>query len=75
MIGPKTKKEKMLDELAAENADFSEWQISKLYTPAGIDISAESPQEIALSIVAEILAVSKGVDIPSLRDRNLPIHV
>jgi xanthine dehydrogenase accessory factor len=39
---------------------FSPQAIQSIYTPIGLDIGAESPAEIAVSIMAEILAVRSG---------------
>ncbi len=33
---------------------------SKLQAPVGLDIGAETPEEIAISIAAEIIAAQKG---------------
>ncbi|MEP6732489.1 MAG: XdhC family protein [bacterium] len=45
-----------------------------VHAPVGLDLGAESPDEIALAIVAEIAAVSAGRDGGPLRDRDGPIH-
>jgi xanthine/CO dehydrogenase XdhC/CoxF family maturation factor len=45
-----------------------------VHAPVGLDIGAESPEEIALAIVAEISAVSAGRTGGPLRDRSGPIH-
>lgn len=45
-----------------------------VYSPAGLDLGAETPEEIALSIVAEIAAVSAERAGGMLRDRRGPIH-
>jgi xanthine dehydrogenase accessory factor len=42
--------------------------------PIGIDIGARSPEETAIAIVAEIIALSTGSRVASLRDRTGPIH-
>jgi xanthine dehydrogenase accessory factor len=46
-----------------------------IYSPVGLDIGAENPEQIALAIVAEIQAVSAGRAGQSLRERPGPIHV
>jgi len=47
---------------------------ARLYGPVGLDTGADSPEEIALSIAAEILAVRNNRQTASLRDRRGPIH-
>jgi xanthine/CO dehydrogenase XdhC/CoxF family maturation factor len=45
-----------------------------LYAPIGLDLGAETPDEIALAIVSEIAAVLAGRPAVSLRERGGPIH-
>jgi len=47
---------------------------SNVYAPIGLDFAAETPDEIALSIVSEIAAVLAGRPPVSLRERGGPIH-
>ena len=47
---------------------------SELFSPAGLDLGAESPEEIALAIVAEIQATFAEAASKSLRERRRPIH-
>lgn len=51
-----------------------EHDLAKVYGPVGMDIGAETPEEIALAILAEIKAVCTGRSAGFLRDRKGPIH-
>jgi len=51
-----------------------EEQLATVHTPVGLDLGANSPAEIALSIVAEMLAVQRGVTGGELKGRPGPIH-
>ncbi len=52
MLGPRKRFDKML----AEIGNLTEEQIGKVHNPIGLDIGAETPEEIALAILAEIQA-------------------
>jgi xanthine dehydrogenase accessory factor len=47
---------------------------SNLYAPVGLDLGADAPEEIALSVMAEIQSVLRGATATHLRDRSGPIH-
>ena len=50
-------------------------QLARLHSPIGLDVGASTPQEVAVSIVAEILAVRNGKDAPQPLSRvEGPIH-
>lgn len=74
LLGPRAKAEMLLDRLRHEGFDPTGEQLARLYAPVGLDIGAESPQEIALAIVAEIRMVLADRHGGSLRNRTTPIH-
>jgi xanthine/CO dehydrogenase XdhC/CoxF family maturation factor len=74
MLGPRKKLVRMLEELKAEGIHPTETQLAGIYAPVGLNIGAESAEEIALAIVAEIKAVFAGRNGQSLRDSTDTIH-
>lgn len=70
-LGPKHRAEKLLNEI---DETFSESQLAKLHAPVGLDIGADSPESIALSIVAEIQAVLSSREGGFLRKRQGSIY-
>ncbi|GGE45161.1 XdhC/CoxI family protein [Pedobacter psychrotolerans] len=70
-LGPKKKLIRMLDELNL-NTDQNQ---SRVHGPIGLDIGAETAEEIAISIVAEIKAVLSGATAGRLKEKIAPIHV
>ncbi|BAZ25457.1 hypothetical protein NIES4073_63620 [Kalymmatonema gypsitolerans NIES-4073] len=74
VLGPKRRTAELLEDLQAEGIVYTQEQLSRLYAPVGIDIGADTPVEIALSIVAEIQAVLTKRAGGLLRDRKAPIH-
>lgn len=49
---------------------FSAESLRQVHTPAGLDIGAESPAEVALSVLAEIIRTQRGASGITLRDRK-----
>jgi xanthine dehydrogenase accessory factor len=74
LMGPRERFEEMLEEFDEEGREFSSDELSRLYTPVGLDLGAGDPGGIAVSIVGEVLAVANGREPRHLRDREGPIH-
>jgi xanthine dehydrogenase accessory factor len=74
VLGPKKKLDRIFDEMKNEGIVLTEEQLSKIYGPVGLDIGAEAPEEIGLSIIAEIKAVLAARAGNSLRNHSETIH-
>jgi xanthine dehydrogenase accessory factor len=74
MLGPRPRLERLLENLAREGIQPTDQDLIKMHGPAGLDVGAEGPEEIAAAIVAEILAVRRERKGGFLREREGPIH-
>ena len=74
MLGPRVRSEKIFRELEEEHAPITGEDMKRIYAPAGLDIGALSPEEIALSLLAEIRAVLAEREGGFLRLRETAIH-
>lgn len=68
MIGSRKKVAYIMQELRKRG--ISEERLMRVYAPVGLDIGSETPEEIAVSILSEILAVKNGRNGGHLRDRQ-----
>jgi xanthine dehydrogenase accessory factor len=59
LIGSRAKVARLYDQLLGEGRSTLE-QLSRVHAPIGLDIGAVTPQEIAVSIVAELIAIRRG---------------
>lgn len=78
MIGSKRRIKGVFDLLTREQG-LSPDKFERVYAPIGLDIGAESPAEIAVGIIAEIINIYRGGRAVSLSDalradRRLPLH-
>lgn len=70
LLGPRKRRDQLLGDLL----DIGITLNAEFFAPAGLDLRAETPEEIALAIVAEIQAIFASGTGESLRDRKAPIH-
>lgn len=75
LLGPRKRFDKLNAELQEQGLCNDLAEIAYLHGPVGLDIGAESPEEIALAIAAEILSVFRKRDGRQLKYRTGTIHV
>jgi xanthine dehydrogenase accessory factor len=73
MLGPRQRTERILGNLSREGA-FDDSQRDRIYGPVGLDIGTDGAEQVALSVIAELLAVHSGRRARSIRERAAPIH-
>jgi xanthine/CO dehydrogenase XdhC/CoxF family maturation factor len=74
ILGPRKKLDRMLADLQEEAPSPDQDRLAAIHSPIGLDIGAETAEEIAVSIVAEIKAVLAGRSGGALREKQDPIH-
>lgn len=70
LLGPRARGQELLQQLTG----ISEPMRARLHNPIGLDLGGDTPEEIALAIVAEAQAAVNGRPASSLRRRAGPIH-
>lgn len=73
VLGPRSRFERLLDELAREKT-LAPSARQRVHSPIGLALGAETPEEVAVSILAEVLAVGRGFEGGFLRGAALGIH-
>lgn len=66
LIGPRSRTQRLLREIGIDDED------PRVIGPAGLQIGAESPQELALAIISEMQAVLAGTPMADIRQRIAP---
>ena len=74
LLGSAKRSDKLLNELIEYHPDVNDTFLDLIHGPAGINIGAETPQEISLSICSEILAITRQQEIIALKDKIGAIH-
>jgi xanthine/CO dehydrogenase XdhC/CoxF family maturation factor len=70
MLGPRQRTERILRNLVAEGP----LDEGRVYGPVGLDIGTDGAEQVALAVIAEVLAVRSGRRARSLRERVAAIH-
>lgn len=74
LLGPAKRREKLLGELMERHPELPDDFFDGIHGPAGLSIGAETAQEIAISILAEILSVIRKEKPISLKNKKGGIH-
>jgi xanthine dehydrogenase accessory factor len=67
VLGPRARTERMLAELPERLRE-------RVFGPVGLDVGADGPEQVALSVLAEVLAVAAGREPRHLRERLVGVH-
>jgi xanthine/CO dehydrogenase XdhC/CoxF family maturation factor len=70
LLGPRKRRDQLLNAVLDEGIAID----AEVFAPAGLDLGAETPEELALALVSEIQATFARTTAESLRDRKAPIH-
>lgn len=74
ILGPVKRREKLLGDIMDLDPQIDISLLDKIHAPAGINLGSETPQEIAVSICSEILAVQRNEEPCFLKNKSGRIH-
>jgi xanthine dehydrogenase accessory factor len=74
ILGPAARTQRLVLELADEGVEIDDYVRARIHGPAGLDLGAEGPDEIAQAIIGEIVAVKRRRSGGFLKSRPGPIH-
>ena len=70
LLGPRKRRDQLVNAVLDDGTSIN----AELFAPAGLDLGAETPEEIALALIAEIQSTFADASAESLRERKAPIH-
>ena len=70
VLGPRQRTERLITAIAADTP----FDRGRIYGPVGLDVGTDGAEQVALAVIAELLAVRAGHRPRSLREREQPIH-
>ena len=73
-LGPRSRFQKLVRALEADGFEADASRLACVRSPVGLALGAETPEEIALSILGEILALQRGFDGGFLLGREASLH-
>jgi xanthine dehydrogenase accessory factor len=75
LLGPRRRAERLIGDLRAEAPAAAEDLPRRLKAPVGLDLGGDTPEAVALAILAEITATVHQRDARPLHERRGPIHL
>ena len=74
LLGPRSRRDEMLEQIDATGGPVGAPGRDRLFAPVGLDLGADGPEQIAVSILAELLAVRASREPRHLREKDGVIH-
>ncbi len=74
MLGPRSRYGQLLEALEQDGLYATPAQLERVHSPVGLSLGAEAPEEVAMSILSELMAWRRGAEGKPLNGHEGPIH-
>ena len=74
MLGPRSRYGQLLEALEQDGLYAMPAQLKRVHSPVGLSLGAEAPEEVAMSILSELMAWRRGAEGKPLNGHEGPIH-